>query len=234
MNFDNVLNLSFAKKYRYPLFMQPRYMPLSAWTGHIPFSFFIMAMLRPKKIVELGTYLGASYFSFCQSVSEFKINNCKCYAIDTWEGDEHAGKYDDSVYNRVKDVNREYSDFSSLLRTDFDSASESDDLNGIDLLHIDGLHTYEAVTNDFNRWSKKMSDRGVILFHDTSEIKDGFGVWRFWDEISIKYPSFNLTHSHGLGVLCYGDNVKDELVKFSNDKNFDMYEHLFYLLGQSI
>lgn len=37
----------------------------------------------------------------------------------------------------------------------------------IDLLFIDGDHTYEGVKSDFDLYSKIMSERGVIMIHDT-------------------------------------------------------------------
>ena len=33
----------------------------STWTGHIPFVMFLVELLRPKVVVELGTYYGVSY-----------------------------------------------------------------------------------------------------------------------------------------------------------------------------
>jgi hypothetical protein len=233
MSFLDSINLTYAEKYRYPIFMHPRWTPPSAWRHHLPFAFFLIAAMRPKKVVELGSYMGASFFAFCQAVKEFKIE-CECYAIDTWAGDEHAGYYGDEVYEAVVAAHSYYKDFAYLLRMDFDKANKLKETDNIDLLHIDGLHTYEAVKHDFETWLPKMSDEGVIIFHDTAEMKDDFGVWRLWDEISPKYPSFNFMHGHGLGVLLVGDKVKKDLRRFAKDKHFDAYENLFHIVGASI
>ena len=233
MKFKDLTKLDYVEKYRYPLFMHPRWTPQSAWKGHIPFAFFLTAMMRPNKIVELGSFLGASYFAFCQAVKEFDID-CSCYAVDTWEGDKHAGHYSNAVYETVKAANSHYLEFSYLLKMTFDKANKLDELNDIDILHIDGLHTYEAVKHDFETWLPKMSDKGVILFHDVTEIKDDFGVWRLWDEIRTKYPSFSFSHWHGLGALLVGDKCNKDLRRFVKDKNFIHYEHLFKVLGASI
>ncbi len=233
MKFLETINLKYAEKYRYAIFMHPRWTPPSAWHQHIPFAFFLIAVMQPRKVVELGSYLGASFFAFCQAVKEFKLDT-QCYAVDTWEGDKHAGEYTNEVYETVVAVHSHYKEFAYLLRMDFDTASGLDELNEIDLLHIDGLHTYEAVKNDFETWLPKMSDQGVIIFHDTAEMKDDFGVWRLWDEISANYPSFNFMHGHGLGVLLVGDKVKKDLRRFAKDKQFDGYEHLFQVVGASI
>ena len=55
---------------------------------------------KSKTIVELGVHNGFSYFSFCQTVHDYKLKT-KCFGIDHWQGDPHASFYDDKVYKEV-------------------------------------------------------------------------------------------------------------------------------------
>ncbi|GBQ98073.1 glycosyltransferase [Acetobacter nitrogenifigens DSM 23921 = NBRC 105050] len=183
----------------------------SAWFGHIPFAHWLIHSLRPNILVELGTHAGISYSAFCLAVESERLAT-RCFAVDTWKGDEHAGYYDSDVYENLNKYNENnFEHFSKLLRCTFDEALSKFDNETVDLLHIDGLHTYEAVKKDFESWKPKLTSRAVVLFHDTSERKDDFGVWRLWRELTKQYPSFEFFHSHGLGVLCVGDDMSDGL-----------------------
>jgi hypothetical protein len=136
------------------------------WVGHIPFAFWITEAVKPAIFVELGTHSGNSYFAFCQSVAMNRLPT-QCYAVDTWEGDDHTGFYDNSVFEDVNSYNnKHYPTFSHLLRMTFEQALTHFNDRSIDLLHIDGRHTYDAVKRDFETWLPKISQRGVVLFHD--------------------------------------------------------------------
>jgi O-antigen biosynthesis protein len=174
----------------------------SAWLGHLPFAQWIMKEVSPKIFVELGTHYGHSYFSFCQSVAEFGLTS-KCYAVDTWQGDEHSGQYGNDIFTRVSQHNeKHFSRFSKLLRMTFDEAVNYFSDESIELLHIDGLHTYEAVSHDFETWLPKLAPGAVVMFHDTNVHERNFGVWKLWEELQMRYPNnLEFTHSHGLGVL---------------------------------
>lgn len=94
-----------------------QHLALSAWTEHVPFAFWIVKTLRPDCLVELGTERGVSYAAFCQAVERLGLGS-RCFAVDTWQGDDHAGHYDESVYSRLAELNdRRYRGFSALLRT---------------------------------------------------------------------------------------------------------------------
>jgi hypothetical protein len=210
----------------------------SAWLGHVPFALWLVEQVRPDILVELGTHYGHSYFSFCASVAANGLSS-RCFAVDTWQGDQHAGSYGEDIFASVAERNRKnYHGFSRLLRMTFDEAVEHFGNGTIDLLHIDGLHTYEAVRHDFETWKPKLSSRSVVLFHDTNVREGDFGVWRLWEELSAMYPHIEFQHSHGLGILFIGSqqpHVIHDLLRTSPDEAARMVcKRLFARLGKSL
>ena len=214
------------------IFWSPDYLEISsAWIEHIPFAFWIIEVLKPKFLVELGVHSGTSYFSFCQAVKKMNYD-AVCYGIDTWKGDEQAGFYGEEVFEKVTNHNnREYSRFSTLIRSTFDEAKEYFVDGSIDLLHIDGLHTYDVVKHDFQSWFPKLSKGSLVLFHDINVRERNFGVFKLWEELKQEYPSLQFDFGYGLGVLAVGRMVKEELkelfVKNTDDPYFIFLRNIF-------
>jgi hypothetical protein len=207
----------------------------SAWYGHVPFAGWIVQACAPRVMVELGTHAGVSYAALCDAVRRNGLPT-RCFAVDTWQGDEHAGRYDETVFAEFRAFHdRHFSDFSTLLRMTFDAASTRMAAGSIDLLHIDGLHAYEAVHHDFETWKPLLSDRAVVMFHDTCVRERGFGVWRVWQELRAIYPGFEFLHGHGLGVLAVGSDVPRavaSLCALSDDRATAAIRARFAILGE--
>jgi hypothetical protein len=180
----------------------PRRLTFSTWVDHIQFGYDLVAALKPRVLVELGTHFGLAYFTFCQSVQEHDLDTL-CYAVDTWEGEEHAGTYGETVFEDVSEFNRyHFPGFSYLMRMYFDEALPHFEDASIDLLHIDGMHTYEAVRDDYFKWEPKIAPGGIVLFHDIEAKMKDYGVWRFWEDLRLEFPgdTFAFRHGFGLGV----------------------------------
>ncbi len=191
----------------------------SYWVGHLPFAHFVIQETNPKIFVELGTHSGNSYFSCCQAVQDNDLST-QCYAVDTWQGDEHVGQYGEDVFKHVNAHNQmHYNSFSQLLRMTFDDALNCFADGSINLLHIDGLHFYDAVRHDFETWLPKLAPGGVIMFHDTNIRDHDFGVWKLWGELQAVYPHhLEFFHSCGLGVLQLNNPPDDKKISWlTND-----------------
>jgi hypothetical protein len=209
-----------------------------AWLGHVPFAFWVVSATEPRVIVELGCHYGNSYFAFAQSVRACGLGT-SMFAIDTWVGDDHSGIYGSEVFDAVHGYNEKtYPTFSQLIRSTFDDACDHFEDGSIDLLHIDGHHTYEAVRQDFESWLPKMSERGIVLFHDIAVRERGFGVHRLWNELTDRYESFGFEHSHGLGVVAVGSEIPDGLRSLlaldPNSPDAVAARRLFATLGRKV
>jgi hypothetical protein len=179
---------------------QPRIYNLGAWTDNLPFAYDLIAVLQPRLLVELGTDRGESYFAFCQSVLENRTAT-RCFAIDTWLGDEQAGGYDETTFAEVFAHNHaHYENFSTLLRGTFDDALARFTPESIDLLHLDGLHTEAAVRHDLEAWLPKIRPGGILLVHDVNAQRREFGVGQVWNELRQRGRSYTFTMGTGLGV----------------------------------
>ncbi len=189
----------------FPLSLQknfdPRCMKLSAFVDHLPFAYDIVAELEPGKLVELGSHNGVSFFTFCQSMQENNLDTM-CYAVDCWEGDEHTGPFEPKIFEDVQSHYRtHYRDRAYLMKMWFHEALDHFTDESIGLLHIDGLHTYHAVKEDFESWYPKVEPGGLILMHDVEARMKDYKAWEYWDEIAGEHTSFKFNHGFGLGVI---------------------------------
>ena len=213
-----------------------RTVPFQSWRQHVPFAMLLVELLRPRTLVELGVHHGDSYCAFCQAVAHLRLNT-SCFGVDTWEGDPHASFYGSEVLrDLVGHHDPLYGEFSHLIQSTFDEALRHFPDATIDILHIDGYHTYEAVRHDFETWLPKVSRRGVILFHDTNERQKDFGAWKVWGEIKVRYPHFEFLHGHGLGLLAVGARPPEELSWLfeADGEKAAAIRHFFFCLGERL
>jgi O-antigen biosynthesis protein len=181
----------------------------SRWWPQVPFAFWLVAAARPRSLVELGVHRGVSYAAFCEAARRIGLD-ARFHAVDTWLGDDETGPYGDEVYKAFKAFHdRRYDSFSTLHRASFENALAGFEDGSIDLLHIDGAHSYAAARETFDAWRGKLSPRGIILLHGARLATDDFGVARLFAELGANAPHFEFTHGDGLGVIVAGSEAPD-------------------------
>lgn len=191
-----------------------RYLP---WSGHRDFIYDLIIQFKPNCIVELGSHYGCSLFTFAQAIKDKSLKT-RLIAIDTWMGDSQAGFYEDEVFNIVNEtIEKKYSHVDiELKRKLFDEALDDIEDMSIDIIHIDGYHSYDSAKHDFYSWIPKMKKNGIILMHDIGQYT-GYGSAVFWNEIKQEYK-FNVQfdYSWGLGII------------FLDKQEYEKYNELFY------
>jgi predicted O-methyltransferase YrrM len=211
------------------------------WIGHIPFAFELIGRMRPRSTVELGTYSGSSFAAFCQAV-EASGGSGHVYGVDLWQGDVHMGSFDEDLYQEMVDfVSKRFPSIATLVRKDFNDAALTFADQSIDLLHIDGTHTFEAVSNDYRTWLPKMSERGVVLFHDINVTEQNagpaalkFGVRKLFDSIKTDFPHCEFAHCFGLGVLVVGRSPDASVLKLIDEAKQPAAIEFFAAKGNAV
>ena len=101
---------------------------------------------------------------------------------------------------------KNYRSRSRLVRPTLDDAATLFAKCSIDILHIDVLHTYEAVKRDFETWLLLLAEESIVLFHNINVRERDFGVWKLWQQLSPhpKYLTAEVLNGHGLGILAKG------------------------------
>lgn len=193
--------------------------PVSAWVEHAPFAFWLMDVMRPASLVELGTDTGFSFFAFCQAAKALGLDT-ELYSVDGWESDVHAGLNGDSVFESVRAVlERDYPERAHLVRATSDEARPQFADGSIDLIHVDGRRLYEDARHAVDTYLSALSDRGVLIMHDIALHEGDFGVYKVWAELQEKYDTFEFTHCNGLGVVAVGPKAPAKVRALTQLKN---------------
>ena len=171
----------------------------TAWIGHGEFAIKLVESLQPQITVDLGVDYGFS--SFCLAYPQVGT----VYGIDWFMGDEHTGFR--NTYESVISLHQELGlENLIFVKGDFSEICKVWNRQ-INILHIDGLHTYEAVSNDYKNWSKFCNDESVIMFHDVESFPGSVG--KFFHEIE----GFKIVKkdSAGLGIITKSEATFDRI-----------------------
>jgi predicted O-methyltransferase YrrM len=154
----------------------------------------IVAELRPRRVVEIGSYRGGTLWAFAQVATSDAI----LVSVDLPGGDFGGGS-DDAWQARYANFVRHDQRIVTLPLDSHEEATVDavrEALGGapVDFLFIDGDHRYEGVKRDFELFSPLVRPGGVVAFHDILPDNDyeNSDVDMLWTELRGRYRSVEL------------------------------------------
>lgn len=114
-----------------------------------------------RVIVEIGSYLGASAYFMAAAAGK---KNSRVFCVDTWDNDGMTEGRRDTYHEFINNVERYRSVITPIRGRSAEVASTF--LEDIDLLFIDGDHSYTSVLQDIKGWLPKLKRGGIVALHD--------------------------------------------------------------------
>jgi cephalosporin hydroxylase len=144
---------------------------------------------KPAVILEIGTAKGATLLGWCRIAAK------KVISVDLLGG-IHGGGYPSIKQGLYKEfvsdrpgVELHLIQADSHLPTTREEAKKRLFGDAIDVLFIDGDHSYEGVKADFELWSTLVSPGGLVIFHDIlpHKVVAHCEVDKLWNELKPRY-----------------------------------------------
>jgi cephalosporin hydroxylase len=168
----------------------------------------IVAELRPKTVLEIGTFRGGTLFIH----SRLATSSATLISIDL--PGSLPGRIWRWMHTPIFKRFTQKQQKLHLLRADSHDRGTLNTvsrlLNGqqLDLLFIDGDHSYGGVRADFEMYSPLVRPGGVIAFHDIAvrslPIEVPIEVGQLWNEIKASYRHREILHNLGSDAMGIG------------------------------
>jgi len=166
---------------------------------------------RPSTVLEIGTANGGTLFLLARCASE----DATLISIDIGDGPFGGGypPWRTRLYASFADARQTVVPMrgDSRLQETRDMVSHLLAGRELDLLLIDGDHSYEAVSRDLELYAPMVREGGIIALHDIVPGPEELvgGVPRLWAVLKQRHPHHELVDSwdqegFGIGVIWAG------------------------------
>ena len=166
--------------------------------------------LRPSTVVEIGSHRGGTLV--CWTAVAAATARIVSIDMPTFDGEwSGLGEEDLARVRRYLAPGQTLTAISADSHASETKARLEEILAGapVDLLWIDGDHTFDGVKQDFEMYRPLVRPGGLVGFHDVAgaDLGPGFGSTSFWELIKTRYDAHEYVAESrpgsgmGIGVL---------------------------------
>jgi predicted O-methyltransferase YrrM len=166
----------------------------------------LIATRKPKTVLEIGTALGGTLLLMCR----LSDPNATIISLDLADRDLRYRGYREPIFRsfprKRQKLHLVLAD-SHREETKHRIANLLED-KGLDILFIDGDHSYGGVRSDFEMYSPFVRQGGIVIFHDIVEHSPEkcCEVNRFWMELRQQYRYHEIIENPnqgwaGIGII---------------------------------
>jgi predicted O-methyltransferase YrrM len=158
---------------------------------------------RPETVVCIGSYRGFAPVCFALGL----VDNQKgmCHFIDP--GKVNGYWHDSETAPNLTELFALHDRWRHLPKTSQQAIAAGDVAGPVDILLIDGDHSYKGVKYDFEHWGSLVRAGGLILLHDSARAGKGFTRWEVKKFLETEvyrepgYEALTLPFAAGLTIL---------------------------------
>lgn len=208
------------------MFWQPDHVEASPWLDHLPWIFWLMETMQPRRCVTLGARPGSPHLAFCQGAMRIDPD-AECLLVS-----------EESEAREIAAVaERRYGGCHRLINASPGRAAKRMQAD-IDILALDLATNDEDVDIVLERWLRLMSAQGVVLLSGIN----GGDAWHINHELFAslqeRYRSISFHHGDGLGVIVVGsmpaELVETLLARWKTPRAARAVRDVFARLGRGV
>ncbi len=137
--------------------------------------------LKNSTIVEIGSYTGESTIMFANKAKLVISIDPFMNGYDSNDGASYLADLPTVVYQKYLENTAPYNNIQHIKKTSDDAVIDIKE--PVDLVYIDGVHTYEQVKKDIENYRGLVKPGGFLCGHDYVNIGHLAGVYQAVNEI---------------------------------------------------
>ncbi|WP_447893703.1 hypothetical protein [Vreelandella sp. GE22] len=208
------------------MFWQPDSVETSSWLHHLPWIFWLMETMQPKRCVTLGARPGSPHLAFCQATMRTDPD-AECILVS-----------DESSANDIAaTAERRYGGCHRLVNTSPTRAARHMQ-PGIDIIALDLASNDENMDLILERWLGLMSAQGVVLLSGINGGEAQHANYELFVSLQERYRTISFHHGEGLGVVIVGEApaalIETLLARWKTTSAARAVRDIFARLGRGI